>query len=280
MNVLYAETMTKLPEAITDQIAADGGHHTSKTDKTPLLTYVNFANHLDTTGGMFVSADFPATLANRLADYKGHEMLTIFANGTCGNINHLDVKSAVPQTGPEEAKRLGTILSAAVLKAYMRLTNVKDTTLRVRREVVQLPLAKYTEEELRTAREIVAKNGQGAAFYDQVKAYRIADVAARNGKPYEVDVQVFTLGDDIAWVALPGEVFVELGRSIKAASPFHQTNVIELANGVCYYVPNRAAFPEGQYEVITTRFAEGAGEMLVAAAIRSLEQLHRAAAPK
>jgi hypothetical protein len=150
--------------------------------------------------------------------------------------------------------------------------------LRVRRQVVQLPLAGFSGEDLRTAREIAAGNGKHAAFLEQVKAYRVLDVAARNGKPYEVDVQVFALGRDIAWVALPGEVFVELGRSIKAVSQFRQTNVVELSNGVSYYVPNRSAYAEGQYEVVTTRYAEGAGEMLVTAAIRLLAELHRDAA--
>ena len=92
-----------------------------------------------------------------------------------------------------------------------------------------------------------------------------------------MDVQVVALGRDIAWVALPGEVFVELGMSIKAASPFHQTNVVELANGVSHYILNRSAFSEGQYEVVTTRFAEGSGEMLVTTAIRMLAELDQSA---
>ena len=254
VNVVYAET----------------------TDKMPLLTYVNFALHLDTTGGALISADYPATLAQRLADYKGPEMLTLFANGACGNINHIDVDWATPQSSPEAAKRLGTILSAAVLKTYMHMKDVEDATLRVRNEVVQLPLAKHTDEELRQAREIAARRGANTPFLDQVKAYRILDVVARQGKPMDVDVQVFALGRDIAWVALPGEVFVELGLNIKAASPFQQTNIIELANGRSQYIPHRSAFSEGQYEVISSRYAEGAGELLVTTAIRLLGELHAA----
>ncbi len=245
--------------------------------KKPLLTYVNFANHLDTTGGALISADFPCTLAKRLADWRGPEMLTIFANGACGNINHVDVTWAEPQGGPGEAKRIGTVLAADVIKVCMRLTPVVDCTLRVRRQVVQLPLAPFTEDELRQAREIVARRGAQASGLELVKAYRIVDVAARHGRPYEVDVQVVALGRDIAWVALPGEVFVELGLSIKAASPFHQTNVIELANGVSHYIPNRSAFPEGQYEVVTSRFAQGSGELLVTTAIRMLTELDKSA---
>jgi hypothetical protein len=250
--------------------------YAESADKEPLLTYVNFAIHLDTTGGTKISADMPGTLARRLADYKGPEMLAMFANGTCGNINHVNVKWIAPQTSPKEAKRLGTILAGDVMKAYMSLKDVKDTTLRVRREVVQLPPAKHTDEELQWAKAIGAKRGANTSFMDQVKAYRILDVDAQKGKPFDVDVQVFSLGHDIAWVALPGEVFVEIGLSIKAASPFRQTNVIELANGRSQYIPNRSAFAEGQYEVVSTRYAEGAGETLITTAIRLLEELYKA----
>jgi hypothetical protein len=275
VNVVYAETIGQKPVGPAEKMAADGSRHAEKSDKEPLLTYVNFAMHLDTTGGMFISADFPATLANRLADYKGPEMLTIFGNGACGNINHIDVKWATTQSSPAAAKRLGTILAADVLKAYAELKKVDDVTLRVRNEVLQLPPAKHTDEELRQAREIVARRGVNASFLEQVKAYRIMDVVAQQGKPFDVDVQVVTLGKDIAWVALPGECFVELGLSIKAASPFRQTNIIELSNGRGQYIPNCSAFPEGQYEVVSTRYAEGSGELLVTTAIRMLAQLHR-----
>jgi hypothetical protein len=86
----------------------------------------------------------------------------------------------------------------------------------------------------------------------------------------EAEVQVISLGDQIAWVGLPGEIFVELGQAIKLASPFPHTIVVELANGSIGYVPNRRAYPEGAYEVISSRVAAGGGEMLVDAAVRLL----------
>ena len=277
VNVVYAETAGQGPGGPVEKMKADGSRHAVKSDKAPLLTYVNFAMHLDTTGGTLISADYPASLSRLLADYKGPEMVTIFGNGCCGNINHINVKWQAVQSSPAAAKRLGTILAADVLKAYAELKPVTDVTLGVRKEVLQLAPAKHTDEELRQAHEIAARQGKGAAFLDQVKAYRILDVEAQQGKPFDVDVQVVTLGHDIAWVALPGECFVELGLSIKAASPFRQTNVVELANGRADYLPNRSAFPEGQYEVVSTRFAEGAGETLVTTAIRLLGELHRQA---
>jgi hypothetical protein len=71
---------------------------------------------------------------------------------------------------------------------------------------------------------------------------------------------------------------VELGLNIKAASPFRQTSIIELSNGRSQYIPHHSAFSEGQYEVVSSRYAEGAGELLVTTAIRLLDELHREAA--
>jgi neutral ceramidase len=242
------------------------------TDKKPLLTYVNFALHADTTGGTKISADYPGALSRRLADYRGPDMLTIFANGACGNLNHINVNWAGRQSSPAEANRLGTILAGAVFKAYMDLKPVGDTTLRVRSQVLQLPLPKVAPEDVQEAKAIVEKKDK-AKFMEQVKAYKVLDVDKRAGMPQEVEVQVITMGDTLAWVSLPGEIFVELGLSIKAASPFAQTHIAELANGSIGYIPNRSAYMEGNYEVESARCAAGSGEMLVQAAVKMLEEL-------
>jgi hypothetical protein len=243
-------------------------------DGKPLSTYVNFAIHTDNTGGTKLSADMPGALSRALALYKGPDMTTLFANGCCGNINQINVAWGQPQTSVAEANRLGTVLAAAVFKAYMDLKPAADTTLQARSAVLQLPLPKITEEEIRKAEEIV-KLGSKAPFMDQVMAYKVLDIRDRQGRPQEAEVQVLTLGKDLAWVSLPGEAFVELGLSIKAASPFAQTHVAELGNGCLGYIPHRSAYLEGNYEVVSARVGEGSGEMLVTAAVRMLEEICR-----
>jgi hypothetical protein len=103
-----------------------------------------------------------------------------------------------------------------------------------------------------------------------VQAFKALDVSERLGKPLKVEVQVISLGDDLAWVSLPGEIFVELGLQIKRGSPFKQTMIAELANGSVGYVPNRVAYPQGNYEVVSTRCAAGSGEKLVDSAVKQL----------
>lgn len=246
--------------------------------KRPLGTYVNFAMHPDTVGGLQISADYSYTLSKLLAEYKGPDMVTIFANGTCGNINHVDVNWKDPQKGHAEAARIGTILAAEVLQRYKKLRPMKVQSLRARSETVKLPLPLVKPEEIEEARRIAqipAITGTNQPkFLDRVKAYKVLDVAARDGKPHEVEVQVIALGDDIAWVSLPGEIFVELGLAIKKASPFYYTFIAELANGSIGYIPNREAYPQGNYEVVSARCTEGSGELLVQSAIHQLKQLH------
>jgi len=245
-------------------------------DGKPLATCVNFAMHPDTTGGTRLSADYPGVLARRLADFRGDDMVTLFANGCCGNINHRNLRWPAPQTSPAEARRLGTILAGDVLKLYPELKPAAAGPLRVNRRIVLLPLAPVTPNDVETAREVNRRvNDPKTTFLEKVKAFQALDVAAREGKPLEVEVQVIALGGQMAWVSLPGEIFVEIGLSIKSGSPFPYTMIAELANGSIGYVPNKTAYVEGNYEVVSARCAEGSGEMLVAAAIQMLAELHR-----
>jgi hypothetical protein len=241
-----------------------------------VLTFVNYAMHPDTTGGTRLSADYPGALARTLALYQGPDMLTLFANGTCGNLNHLDFTWGAPQSSAAEANRLGVILAAAVFKAYPALEPLPDDLrLRVSVEKVLLPLPEVTAAEVVQARvdARTARDNSREGFMKLVRAHRVLDVAARDGRPEEVEVQVIAAGTELAWVSWPGEIFVELGLSVKAGSPFRHTYNVELANGTIGYIPNKSAWPEGNYEVESARVAPGAGEMLVVAALRQLAEL-------
>jgi hypothetical protein len=244
----------------------------------PLATYVNYAVHLDNVGEPRISADLPFTLTRALADVKGPEMLTVFSAGCCGDVNHIDVRWREPQRGFANAARMGTILAAKVLRTWPRLKPVEADAVRVRSAIVPLALPSISEADVARSREVLARMEDTRAprpkFLEMVDAFRTRDVAARQGRPLEVEVQVIALGDELAWVALPGEIFVELGLAIKQDSPFGRTIIAELADGAIGYIPARRAYAQGNYEVISARCAEGSGERLVDAALRLLKELH------
>jgi neutral ceramidase len=82
------------------------------------------------------------------------------------------------------------------------------------------------------------------------------------------------LGNEVAWVSLPGEIFTELGLAIKQDSPFPHAIIAELANGSIGYIPTRRAYEQGNYEVVSARCGQGSGERLVDAAVKMLKGLH------
>jgi hypothetical protein len=241
-------------------------------DRRPQATYVNFAMHPDTVGGLQYSADYVYTLSRVMSDFKGSNMVTIFANGACGNINHVDVNWRDPQKGHGEAARLGAILAGAVCRTFPGLEVVRTAPPQVARQIVRLPLAEVSPEQVEKARAVVTQ--PKAPFLERVAAFKTLDVLGREGKPHEVEVQVIALGHDVAWVSLPGEVFVEIGLAIKKGSPFRYTMIAELANGSIGYIPDREAYPQGNYEVVSARCAQGSGELLADAAIRLLKELY------
>ncbi len=242
----------------------------------PLATYVNFALHQDTVGGLEASADYAYTLSTVLSQVKGAGMLTLFTIGPAGNINHIDVKSSDPQKGHAEAARIGTILAGEALKTYTRLQPVAGANLQVASRMMSLDPARLEAGDLERAQAFAKRldAGETVKFLDTVFAFKALDTAARAGKPLPAEVQLISLGDQIAWVGLPGEIFTELGTALKHASPFPLTIVAELAHGPVTYFPNDAAFDQGNYEVVTSRAARGSGERLTAAAKALLNEAY------
>lgn len=143
-------------------------------------------------------------------------------------------------------------------------------------EILKLPLAPLAPGDVEKARLLATRIGSKPEpkFLEKVWAFKVLDVYGRDGKPLEVEVQVIALGRDVAWVSLPGEIFVELGLAIKESSPFKHTIIAELANGSIGYIPTKRAYAGGNYEPNSARCGAGSGEMLVDAALRMLKELH------
>lgn len=243
-----------------------------------LAIYANFAMHPDTVGGTRTSADYPGALARLLSGYHGPECITLYGNGTCGNLNHLDVNWARRQGGPDEAHRLGTLIAAAIFRAEKRQRSLTPGPLHVKSVTVPLDVPFVTPEQEELARETVRKKETGVppSFMQLVHANRLLDLAPRQGKPIEAEVQIISLGKEIAWIALPGEVFVELGVALKKRSPFPHTLITTLANGNEGYIPDRRSYAEKAYEAESARVEPGSGEKLVDAAATLLAEMHAA----
>lgn len=254
----------------------------------------NFALHLDTVGGMKWSADYPFFIEQTLRRANGPGVISIFGTGCCGDINHSDPR----RRERNKSDLIGNSIGESIQGQLGQLTPLSQTNLTVKSKVVKLAFQEATQAEVARSIEVLlaAKRKEKVDFLEHVTAYKkvMLDQFLRTSpyaKPVEqitwglsrslagigehlpVDVTVMALGRDVAIVFLPGEVFVELGLAIKQASPFRTTFVIELSNCVeSIYIPNRAAYAGGSYEVTNSATQPGSGEILVETAVSLLRE--------
>lgn len=252
----------------------------------------SFALHLDTVGGTEWSADFPFFVEREIRDALGGSVVSLFGNGCCGNINHVDPT----KTEANKTDMIGSSLGRTIVGGLPGLVAVEAPRLQVHAATVDVPLLDASSEQVAAAKQLLGEIRTGAKpeFLAHVDAYRrliidnlrhridqdeamewlgwgLSKKFAGCGETMPLGVQVITLGRDVAVVAFPGESFVEHGLAIKNASPFRTTLVVELANhGETIYVPTRGAAVGGGYETTNTTVAPGAGELMVEACVRLL----------
>ena len=234
-----------------------------------------FALHCNTVGDttigeQVVSADYPRFLERDLRKAFGAGVVSLFGAGTCGDINYVNPRAPGLRTSEE----IGALLAVTVVSAEPRLRRL-EPSLAVRRARFDAPLQRFPAEKVEQAKKDIARPKE-IPFYELVEANSILEIEKQAGVPYPLEVQAFRLDRETAIVAIPGEVFVELGLAIKKGSPFKTTIVIELANdNGPSYIPTKQAFVESGYEVLASRLASGGGEKIVDESVRLLRELAR-----
>jgi hypothetical protein len=239
---------------------------------------VNYACHPVTLSPneLNISRDYPGYALKVLEDVLGEDIIAVFMNGCCGDINPAwtfdqpDVSPPPPRVFPEsleerigETKRLGQILGGEALKALQSITNfVSEASLKIKRSDAKLPVRKDIPENI--LERIKRVNIGEPRFEDYQRILRREDVVT--------EIQAIKL-NNMAVLGLPGEVFVEYQLEIRKNSPSKYTFISELANDSIGYVPTAKAYEEGGYEPSTTILERNAGTKLTQAAINLLREL-------
>ena len=243
---------------------------------------INFALHpaiVDYENQLY-TADYPGYLSQALTQIKGPDSMTLFFNGCCGNVNHIDYSdSNSPRRGFVMAQRVGYMLAAAAAQAISNAVELSAGPVLVSREMVTLNRYPISPSQYQQAQNVLQDNRD--TDYQQIdgidarsSAPLIIRMYEQQDEPDQVEVMVLRIGE-LAIVALPGEVFTEFGLQIKQQSPAAHTIVIELANDAVGYLPSAEAFKQGGYEVTPggTAYEAGSAEKLVASAFQQLQQL-------
>lgn len=247
-------------------------------DGRPLGLVTNYACHADTVGGTEYSADFPGAISTTIKQALGEHVVSVYLQGACGNINHVDVSGRHDTEKGVHHERMGRILASVALQSRECATSVDVLATRTATTTLLVPFRRPTAQHVAAARATVLDPHLPATrrfpFADQVLEL------AKHGdnQPATAEITVFALGTHAAIVCLPGEIFAEFGLQIKQQSPFGHTIINELSNGSVYgYICTPEAYTQGGYEPTLrtyNRTAENTGDRFVAASLQLLEQLH------
>ena len=236
----------------------------------------NFALHVDVIGGGgadFVSADWPGELAKTIKANYGDQVTTLLLQGTCGDINHCThCETELPTAFAPKAVQLGRALAAVAINAVEKAEPSHDESLASLLQILDIPYYQVDDD----LREVVTQlNEQGPK--DDFERFLVEKV---NEWPYggqiaQVPVQAIRIGP-VGMAALPGEVFVHWGLTIKHWSPAPCTMVVELANDTFGYIPTIEQAERGGYgamPILSRQLEASAGRVISDQVVRMMNQL-------
>jgi len=158
---------------------------------------VNYALHVDVIGGGsadFVSADWPGEMARNVSAVYGEDVVTVFLQGTAGDINHNPHDpTALPTRGPEKAIQLGRALAGAAMLATERAEPMEEGELAAQVETLAIPY--YTRDAELMAEVEALKNKEGELTPFEKYTVRKGESWPYDGKIADVPIQVMRMGD-------------------------------------------------------------------------------------
>jgi hypothetical protein len=259
--------------------------------------FINYACHPTVLGpdNLLATGDFPAFAVEEVEEAIGPDGFAMFVNGTQGNISmgHSSELSAIGVITPgrtfARAAELGHLLADATLKT---LPGIKTTDAPVLGKIsvpVELPLKKYppVEETARALREaedrlrqLSSEDGKddeelrrakSEQLYASITNFYAGEARTMLDGLLRIELQGVRI-DDAVFVAIPAEVFVEIGLRLKSLAP-HRTFIIGIANGYIAYLPTREAYEVGGYEVVSAKCQPESEDILIENIIRLEERL-------
>ncbi len=204
------------------------------------------------------SADFPGFTVKYIKDSLTENVQAMFAQGCAGDIN-VDPLRGGYQAAAEVGEKLGNAVIAAVTKSE----NISNGRLRYQSRTIHLPyrpikpktaekLEIQVQEAMRTLKENEADSITLEDQQDVLHWTRVVQHVANNpdsiaGLPMQV--QIFSLGKELAILAFSHELFVEYQKYFQENSPFANTMVLAYTNGSASYIPTAEAFYLNGYEI-------------------------------
>jgi uncharacterized small protein (DUF1192 family) len=227
-------------------------------DHKPIAILVSFASHPSILGGdnLLYSGDYVSYVQSVIEKVYDGQVTAMFATGAGGDIKIAvltEDRTQFRYAGLEECRQFGTIIGAEAVKVAEGIKTkpvekVSAKMMKVELPLVELPSVQEIEREIEALeKEIQELEAQGRSA--EAKRLQLAYARERlkvlkegeASRSVPVEVQLLRIGDEIAFFAVPGELFVEVGLKLKRAMGLPGSFVIAYANGSVGYLPSRRA---------------------------------------
>ena len=196
--------------------------------------------------------------------YIGETCVAMIWNAASGQINNIDFSGQTKwqDRGHRQAIRMANVLAGHFITEMQFMTLRSEIELTSAIETMTIPRKSITEKDLATATEILGaspnfnyENGPFSWVVGQPIPKNLVDVYAHEYQrlaklpdQLSAKVQLLRIGEAMI-SALPGEIFVEIGKSIKTITKGEPNFVVSLANGYIGYIcTDEALSNQGGYE--------------------------------
>jgi neutral ceramidase len=191
----------------------------------PLAVMIHYACHGTSLGGR--NSKISGEWMGRMQAYVERRfpgLGAIYLQGAAGDINPRVVGGLDGNADSIETTwALGEEIGREVVRVYTRLSPEPGANSRVQIETAEILLPRRYQE----------------LFQD----FTATAVSA--------PTTIVRIGD-LMWTTFPGEMFSNIGKQVKAASPATYAHVMGYTNGYIGYFPEQKAYAEGGYEVAVT----------------------------
>jgi len=236
-----------------------------RADGTPLAVLAHYACHPVVLGpdNLDYSADYPSEMRRYVEREIGHGVMAFFLQGAPGDINPYQDKTPLVEDAVNVMKQTGRALGAEATRVARSIVTRAPEKPRIQSKTVILEAAnRWDTAKLRA----VLKERY------RIDGARAGRLLAEN---MELPVTTVLLNQDLAFVGMPGEPFVEFQMQLRAKSPLSNSFLIGYTNGYFAYFPTIAAAMRGGYGADSTVVPTevGTGERMLNTGLISIYEL-------
>ncbi|MBT4483335.1 MAG: hypothetical protein HOC71_06625 [Candidatus Latescibacteria bacterium] len=253
--------------------------YSSNSEGKPLGVAVNYGCHATVMkrDNDMISSDYPGKVTEYITKKLGSDVVALFLQSASGNICQVNpLNSSQNEVGVEWTRIMGEAIGQRAVELIEESKTLSGGKIRLLHETIEIPrrridadLVEWANKHTDISTETPTLSDYGSELYGQIKApaMSLADLfetsfwanfyaneirtleKMRASKPVlPLTIKVIAQ-DNWACVAVPCEVFIELGNEICENSPFEHTSVVGLANGWNGYITTKRAFErKGGYE--------------------------------